>query len=448
MIHAKGNRRDSERNQAGLQLMTDFSDDDSNPGDGALTDETFPQGVPMPPTRNLPAEFECQLCFKAKKCTKPSDWTKHVHEDVQPFTCTYDKCKEPKSFKRKADWVRHENERHRHLEWWICQVEDCRHPCYRKDNFLQHLVREHKLPEPKQKTKAAIKKARLTEPAWIMLEQCHHETTNRPQDEPCKFCGKSFPTWKKLTVHLAKHMEHISLPILRLVEARSVDASTIISPVEQILTPVMPVSKAKLESTSPFHIDSISPPVLMNQNFATTSYDRPTFFQSAGPAVPYNMHQAPIPQEVHYNQSNMYQSAYGVMDQQPRAFGSIGSDSMRNMIQPQSFGAMDPGFEPKVEAQEYGSLDSNFSQPMPNPNYNLHQTQHTPGYSMAHNFSAPPAASGYQTNMLGITDGGYYNPTTTSGAQTFQQQVPMSRAQGSASSYGHSPQNGGPYYNS
>jgi hypothetical protein len=80
--------------QGPLQLVTDFnSDNDSNPGEGALNDETFPQGVPMPPTRNLPAEFECQLCFKAKKFQKPSDWTKHVHEDVQPFTCTYEKCK-------------------------------------------------------------------------------------------------------------------------------------------------------------------------------------------------------------------------------------------------------------------------------------------------------------------------------------------------------------------
>jgi hypothetical protein len=133
--------------QESSRAVSDFSDDDSNPGEGALTDRTFPQGVPMPPTRNLPAEFECQLCFKAKKFQNPTDWTKHVHEDVAPFTCTYERCKEPKSFKRKADWVRHENERHRHLEWWICQIEDCRHPCYRKDNFLQHIVREHKLPE-------------------------------------------------------------------------------------------------------------------------------------------------------------------------------------------------------------------------------------------------------------------------------------------------------------
>ncbi|CZR66775.1 uncharacterized protein PAC_16676 [Phialocephala subalpina] len=239
LLDNNGNPRDLDDSGA-MQPVTDFPDNDSDAGEGVITEETFPIGIPMPPTHKLPAEFECQLCFKAKRFQKPADWTKHVREDVQPFTCTYDRCKEPKSFKRTADWVRHENERHRHLEWWVCQVDDCRHPCYRKENFLQHLVREHKFPEPKQKTKAAIKKARLTEPVWIMFEKCHHETTNRPQDEPCKFCGKQFSMWKRLTVHLAKHMEQISFPILKLVEARNVDANTIISPVEQIFGPCTP----------------------------------------------------------------------------------------------------------------------------------------------------------------------------------------------------------------
>lgn len=89
------------------------SDGDVTPLEGAVTAESFPPDIPMPPTSTLPAEFECQLCYSAKKFTKPSDWTKHVHEDVQPFTCTWDRCREPKIFKRKADWVRHENEGHR-----------------------------------------------------------------------------------------------------------------------------------------------------------------------------------------------------------------------------------------------------------------------------------------------------------------------------------------------
>jgi hypothetical protein len=210
----------------------DGSDEDAGLLEGAITQDSFPPGIPMPPTSSLPAEFECQLCFQAKRFQKPSDWTKHVHEDVQPFTCTWERCRDPKIFKRKADWVRHENEGHRHLEWWKCNVEDCRHVCYRRDNFLQHLVREHKFTEPQVKTKAAIKRAGAADPTWQKVEKCHQETNVRPQQEPCRFCGKQFPSWKKLTVHLAKHMEQISLPILGLVAKRELAADTIISPVQ------------------------------------------------------------------------------------------------------------------------------------------------------------------------------------------------------------------------
>lgn len=228
LLDSKGDSRDLD------PLSTQFDEDDMTPTEGAINQDSFPQDIPMPPTQHLPAEFECQLCYQRKKSQKPSDWTKHVHEDVQPFTCTWDKCRDPKIFKRKADWVRHENEGHRHLEWWTCDVDDCRHTCYRRDNFLQHLVREHKFLEPKVKTKAAMKKAGGIDSTWQKVEQCHIETSKQPQEEPCRFCGKVFPTWKKLTVHLAKHMEQIALPVLRLVAAKAKElaADTIISPVQ------------------------------------------------------------------------------------------------------------------------------------------------------------------------------------------------------------------------
>lgn len=140
-----------------------------------------------------------------------------------------------------------------HLEWWTCDVEDCRHTCYRRDNFLQHLVREHKFPEPKVKTKAAIKRAGAQDPTWQKVEQCHAETTAKPQDEPCRFCGKTLPTWKKLTVHLAKHMETMSLPILRLVARKQLDADTIISPVQEPPPRTFPPVKSEPQyfNTSP-----------------------------------------------------------------------------------------------------------------------------------------------------------------------------------------------------
>ena len=223
-------------------------DDEDAVADGLVTEAQFPPGVPMPPVKRLPAEFECPLCFNVKKFTKPSDWSKHVHEDLQPFTCTFPTCPDPKSFKRKADWVRHENERHRQLEWWQCTEDGCAHQCYRRDNFVQHLVREHKMPEPKAKTVKADNKPAVRGPAktkgrgnkdyapedkvLMMVEKCRHETTKNPMQEPCKFCGNVCNNFKKLTVHLARHMEQISLPVLELVKVKDVTPDTIISPIE------------------------------------------------------------------------------------------------------------------------------------------------------------------------------------------------------------------------
>ena len=255
-LPSKSSSREPELTNSGFAMAgLAHSDEDANAlAEGIVTPAQFPPGVPMPPVKRLPAEFECSLCFKVKKFHKPSDWSKHVHEDVQPFTCTFASCAEPKSFKRKADWVRHENERHRQLEWWMCNMNECSHKCYRKDNFVQHLVREHKLPEPKIKTtktgKPAVRgpssqKARNRhgddaeesneeiDQVWKLVEECRHETPKNPKDEACKFCGNICNSWKKLTVHLAKHMEQISMPVLGVVKQKEVTPDTIISPIEQ-----------------------------------------------------------------------------------------------------------------------------------------------------------------------------------------------------------------------
>ncbi|KAF1986192.1 hypothetical protein K402DRAFT_332969, partial [Aulographum hederae CBS 113979] len=262
-LQPKTPSKDSETPFIGFQIVSPGGTDEDLeiPGEGTIVAASFPQGVPLPPVKRLPAEFECPLCFKVKKFHKPSDWTKHVHEDVQPFTCTFPSCNEPKSFKRKADWVRHENERHRQLEYWKCSYSDCNHICYRKDNFVQHLVREHKAPEPKVRTgrgatngkspitptgvawysgpnanqapgsTSSFNQTNSTDQVWTLVEECRKDTTKEPKDEPCRFCGNICPTWKKLTVHLAKHMEQISMPILPLIEGMAVDATAVLSPI-------------------------------------------------------------------------------------------------------------------------------------------------------------------------------------------------------------------------
>ncbi|OQV09091.1 hypothetical protein CLAIMM_13263 [Cladophialophora immunda] len=214
--------------------------DESSFTDGVVTPALFPPGIPLPPVPRLPAEFECNLCFKVKKFHKPSDWTKHVHEDIQPFSCTFPNCAESKSFKRKADWVRHENERHRHLEWWQCCLQECNHICFRKDNFVQHLVREHKMTEPKvkrgsgsSKNKAVNSGFQEDSEVWQMVDRCRFETDKKPRDEPCRFCGNVCSTFKKLSVHMGKHMEQIAMPVLQLVSMAEVSPDTIVSPIDQ-----------------------------------------------------------------------------------------------------------------------------------------------------------------------------------------------------------------------
>ena len=174
----KAGNKEGEAPFLGFQITAPDSDEDNEPiAEGTLAAAGFPSGVPLPPVKRLPAEFECPLCFKVKKFYKPSDWTKHVHEDVQPFTCTFPNCGEPKSFKRKADWVRHENERHRQLEYWTCKIADCTHTCFRKDNFVQHLVREHKIAEPRQRSAKGANKDALTNAdtgTWDTLTTLHY----------------------------------------------------------------------------------------------------------------------------------------------------------------------------------------------------------------------------------------------------------------------------------
>jgi hypothetical protein len=218
--------------------------------DQTVQPASFPSGIPNPPVAVLPARFECPYCFRVKEIRKPSDWTKHVHEDVQPFTCTFPDCAEPKSFKRKADWVRHESERHRQLDSWTCDVDECGHVCYRRDNFVQHLVREHKCPEPRIRTGRAPGgnggsgahsrcpspapprspgPAMAADPSWDaadsvednvarVVERAHRSAAGvDARREPCRFCGNLCTSWKRLGTHLAKHMEQLSLPVVPLV---------------------------------------------------------------------------------------------------------------------------------------------------------------------------------------------------------------------------------------
>jgi hypothetical protein len=187
---------------------------------GSFQHEDFPHAAPMPSAGSLPAKFECPLCFRVCEFLEPSDWTRHVYEDVQPFTCTFPNCQVTTPFGQEADWALHENEQHRHLEFWICNIKDCTEKFFDVESFFTHLVFEHRIRNPKTR--------------HAKMRSCHHYTSNKPQDEPCKFCGKRFTDWKNLIIHLANHMKRISLPALSVVCPQQTNESRIIGLVEPV----------------------------------------------------------------------------------------------------------------------------------------------------------------------------------------------------------------------
>ncbi|MCJ1429746.1 hypothetical protein MMC29_007661 [Sticta canariensis] len=489
-LPSKSSRREPEHSHTGFSINGPApSDEDVGAlAEGIVTPAQFPPGVPMPPVKKLPAEFECSLCFKVRKFHKPSDWSKHVHEDVQPFTCTFDTCTEPKSFKRKADWVRHENERHRQLEWWQCNMNDCNHKCYRKDNFVQHLVREHKLPEPKVKTAKASKvrgpssqKTRLNKAlgddpnraedssndeidlVWRLVEECRHETPKNPKDEECKFCGNVCNSWKKLTVHLAKHMEQISMPVLNVVKQNDVTPETVISPIEQRLsqqTSMSPTVQSPLSQHAPgllpYGVGGESTgefqpafPSLPSQNsyFADSTDAQPVgpYVRSQPSTYPPAGHPTnqgagyAQPREAPYNMSG-YHSYGGSPGQQ---FVSVNRGFSPHTSSPENiFGGMRaPTSQPRPTS--YGAEDGYRSTSYPQHQHHLPQQPHQLQQQQQVSYSSPAEATIYAPYRGSPPTSYPQQPTIGAPAQMFHHGLPdvnFTRGQADPSIYSHQQQ--------
>ncbi|OKL56781.1 hypothetical protein UA08_07815 [Talaromyces atroroseus] len=305
LLPPRANAKDPKGNYCQFQVQghedsadeDDYDEESDKSIEVSVVPATFPKGIRLPPVKRLPAEFECTFCFKVKKFQKPSDWTKHIYEDISPFTCTFPHCNEPMSFKRKADWVRHETERHRHLEWWVCNMPKCDHKCYRKNNFVQHLVREHAKPDPTAKrakvsagNAAAKNSARDLEEEidklWLQVEECRHETSNLPEDEPCRFCGNISKNWRQLMTHLARHMEQIALPILHLAEEHHHSSTDIYRTTTTTAPPISVYSSADSNTpASSTHVSRIREPTIMDDGRGQVQPMMPYHTQQLSPSI-------------------------------------------------------------------------------------------------------------------------------------------------------------------
>ena len=70
---------------------------------------------------------------------------------------------------------------------------------------------------------------------WTLVEECREEEPKSPKDEPCKFCNTVCNSWKKLSNHLAKHMEDIAFPVWKVVLQTDVSGAAPRSPSDSVV---------------------------------------------------------------------------------------------------------------------------------------------------------------------------------------------------------------------
>ncbi|THC93062.1 hypothetical protein EYZ11_007459 [Aspergillus tanneri] len=106
--------------------------------------------------------IQCEFCTKQTRLR--CEMKKHKKRHERPYGCTFHKCN--KTFGSKADWKRHENSQHFHLQSWRCTLQDatqsglqCARLFYRQEVYVQHLKRYHHAGE--EEVRAAICKNRI-----------------------------------------------------------------------------------------------------------------------------------------------------------------------------------------------------------------------------------------------------------------------------------------------
>ncbi|KAL1867606.1 hypothetical protein Plec18167_008606 [Paecilomyces lecythidis] len=124
---------------------------------------------------------KCHFCHKRTRLS--CELRKHMKRHERPYGCTFPNC--DKEFGSKADWKRHENSQHFHLQSWRCTLPDtsdrtleCARLFYRQETFVQHITTLHSIKE-EDKVKPLLLKNRLGR--------------NGQSQFWCGFCSKIIP---------------------------------------------------------------------------------------------------------------------------------------------------------------------------------------------------------------------------------------------------------------
>ena len=127
---------------------------------------------------------------------------KHVLEDLQPYVCTFEDCKESdKAFDTQRAFIQHEIKEHRSTKSWECPSSTCFRRFPDKESLLDHVVSKH----------------------WSRLDgvaRAKHafEREDDPavEDVLCPFCQEIIKPGGRRVIarHLGQHMERISFAVV------------------------------------------------------------------------------------------------------------------------------------------------------------------------------------------------------------------------------------------
>ncbi|KAK0710658.1 WD40-repeat-containing domain protein [Lasiosphaeris hirsuta] len=157
------------------------------------------------------ALFECPFCHMSLESVLMKDrqsWKQHVFRDLRPYLCTDDRCPNPdKMYATRHEWIYHEMQMHRRQ--WTCR--DCYDVFDTQDMMADHLQDKH----PASWTRHQLP---------VLIDMC--ET---PLDDDrivaCPICPNELYL-HRLLIHVADHMEEISLFVLPAVSDGDEDAGS------------------------------------------------------------------------------------------------------------------------------------------------------------------------------------------------------------------------------
>ncbi|MCJ1381880.1 hypothetical protein MMC17_004992 [Xylographa soralifera] len=149
----------------------------------------------MPQAARNRQPFECPHC-RTIECVKDTNsWIKHVYRDLQPYMCTFEKCKTPhEMYEGRRQWFNHELQQHRRS--WSCNGH-----CDRTFASEEALASHIKKPSPGLYSDAQL--STLVE-MWVSPMEVHAESL-------CPLCGQGATGTKQTQRHLGRHFEEIAL---------------------------------------------------------------------------------------------------------------------------------------------------------------------------------------------------------------------------------------------